>query len=463
MPPGGDDETGRRRSESDIETHDKILAFSELVHSSGSSGGGDCDNSSLVSLDDERLGLLFHDGGDEKPTASVSICTEEEETTDVSPPTQLLEDDDDGRLADFSPRLVRKYARTLLSEDEEFDTDTNENEDGCCHRFLLEKIKDNPVLSIATIFMGMLTAYLWTDERFQFVSIRGGGNNNHRYYNNNTNKFKWKNKNKKQSNTPKSYPEFPAKTLLGISIHHKKQNIQNSIQVEEVEPPYTPSDFLYETKSGDRNRTLTYWEEVVEAIVQTQYLKEEDVSYDGGRKGNGTNNSTTINDTLYELWSNMSTWGPCYPRALPDDDRNQLRYLRERKDSRSITHNWTWIVQANSDQITDEDSIIYPTYRKSYRDPIDETLGGLCRPGFLIIGQGKCGTSSLYHYLTGHPRILPAKEKQIHFFRYHRSKPLAWYYSREYLHSLFVCFLAFHHDVQKLKNTHRSFYRFSYD
>ena len=29
---------------------------------------------------------------------------------------------------------------------------------------------------------------------------------------------------------------------------------------------------------------------------------------------------------------------------------------------------------------------------------------GLCRPGFLIIGAGKCGTSSLYHYLTLHDR-----------------------------------------------------------
>jgi hypothetical protein len=25
--------------------------------------------------------------------------------------------------------------------------------------------------------------------------------------------------------------------------------------------------------------------------------------------------------------------------------------------------------------------------------------------------------SSLYHYLTSHPRVLPAKEKQIHYFK----------------------------------------------
>ena len=101
------------RRQSDIETHEIELADADtFLLNLRENKLEDCDDSSsLVSLDDERLGLLFHDGGDEKPAASVSICTEEEETTDVSPPTQLLEDDDDGRLADFSPRLVRKYAR----------------------------------------------------------------------------------------------------------------------------------------------------------------------------------------------------------------------------------------------------------------------------------------------------------------------------------------------------------------
>ena len=58
-----------------------------------------------------------------------------------------------------------------------------------------------------------------------------------------------------------------------------------------------------------------------------------------------------------------------------------------------------------------------------------KNIGGWCRPGFLIIGAGKCGTSSLYHYLIGHPRILPAFQKQIHYFKYHdRQQPLASYY-----------------------------------
>lgn len=42
--------------------------------------------------------------------------------------------------------------------------------------------------------------------------------------------------------------------------------------------------------------------------------------------------------------------------------------------------------------------------------------GGYCRPSFLIIGVGKCGTSSLYYYLTGHPSVIPASQKQIQWF-----------------------------------------------
>merc|ERR1719203_1628053 len=80
----------------------------------------------------------------------------------------------------------------------------------------------------------------------------------------------------------------------------------------------------------------------------------------------------------------------------------------------------------------DDDTIVYSAYQPHYRrrpgSPSPGRLGGLCRPGFLIIGQGKCGTSSLYHYLAGHPRVLPAKKKQIHYFVYHASRPLEWYY-----------------------------------
>ncbi|KAL3906004.1 MAG: hypothetical protein SGILL_009452, partial [Bacillariaceae sp.] len=95
-----------------------------------------------------------------------------------------------------------------------------------------------------------------------------------------------------------------------------------------------------------------------------------------------------------------------------------------------------------------DDTVDFEYNRRSFEKPITTTTsaaakakqdfklqqqrlqrGGGCRPGFLIIGAGKCGTSSLYHYLIGHPRVLPAFEKQIHYFKYHLTKPLGWYYS----------------------------------
>ena len=83
-----------------------------------------------------------------------------------------------------------------------------------------------------------------------------------------------------------------------------------------------------------------------------------------------------------------STWGPCYPTTMHMD----------------------WYDERNSSDF------------KYLHDPNDAkwhgpgTISGGCRPGFIILGAGKCGTSSLYHYLLGHPRVAPAFAKQIHYF-----------------------------------------------
>ena len=39
-------------------------------------------------------------------------------------------------------------------------------------------------------------------------------------------------------------------------------------------------------------------------------------------------------------------------------------------------------------------------------------------PDFLVIGQMKCGTSSLYYYLTKHPQVLEAVEKEVNYFNF---------------------------------------------
>lgn len=50
-------------------------------------------------------------------------------------------------------------------------------------------------------------------------------------------------------------------------------------------------------------------------------------------------------------------------------------------------------------------------------------------PDFLIIGAMRSGTSSLAHYLTGHPDVFMAKPKELHFFNAagQYDKGLNWY------------------------------------
>ncbi len=56
-------------------------------------------------------------------------------------------------------------------------------------------------------------------------------------------------------------------------------------------------------------------------------------------------------------------------------------------------------------------------------------LGWYSKPDFLIIGAQKGGTTSLYHYLVQHPKIAPARRKEVHFFDLHYMKGLNWYWA----------------------------------
>jgi hypothetical protein len=51
------------------------------------------------------------------------------------------------------------------------------------------------------------------------------------------------------------------------------------------------------------------------------------------------------------------------------------------------------------------------------------------KPDFLIVGASKCGTTSLYNYLISHPRIAPARRKEIHYFDTGFERGSAWYLS----------------------------------
>jgi len=95
-------------------------------------------------------------------------------------------------------------------------------------------------------------------------------------------------------------------------------------------------------------------------------------------------NENTANQTI--------TWGPCYPPKQTVDWDNEIDF------------------HSNMTQY-------HPVKRESNRLQSSNDLSDYCRPGFIIIGAGKCGTSSLYHYIVGHPRVLPASQKQIHYFK----------------------------------------------
>ncbi|CAN5818082.1 hypothetical protein BH23ACT12_BH23ACT12_18360 [soil metagenome] len=51
------------------------------------------------------------------------------------------------------------------------------------------------------------------------------------------------------------------------------------------------------------------------------------------------------------------------------------------------------------------------------------------RPSFLILGGQRCGTTSLYRYLSDHPQVHPALVKEIQYFTLNYGKGPDWYRS----------------------------------
>jgi Sulfotransferase domain len=66
-------------------------------------------------------------------------------------------------------------------------------------------------------------------------------------------------------------------------------------------------------------------------------------------------------------------------------------------------------------------------YTRSLNKHVRRYTGVL--PDFLIIGSQKCGTTSLYNYLTQHPCIYPAFTKEVGYFDRYYSGDLNWYRS----------------------------------
>jgi len=50
-------------------------------------------------------------------------------------------------------------------------------------------------------------------------------------------------------------------------------------------------------------------------------------------------------------------------------------------------------------------------------------------PSFIIIGEARCGTTSLFNYISQNDKVLPPVKKEIHFFDYKFHKKKGWYKS----------------------------------
>jgi len=52
---------------------------------------------------------------------------------------------------------------------------------------------------------------------------------------------------------------------------------------------------------------------------------------------------------------------------------------------------------------------------------------GRALPEFVIIGAAKAGTTSLYGWLSEHPCVAPATQKEVHYFDYNHFRGVDWY------------------------------------
>jgi hypothetical protein len=50
-------------------------------------------------------------------------------------------------------------------------------------------------------------------------------------------------------------------------------------------------------------------------------------------------------------------------------------------------------------------------------------------PDFIILGGQRCGTTSLFEYLSRHPQVRPSFPKEIHYFSNHYHRGMRWYRS----------------------------------
>ena len=66
--------------------------------------------------------------------------------------------------------------------------------------------------------------------------------------------------------------------------------------------------------------------------------------------------------------------------------------------------------------------VAYPQLAQSYPQVINNK-----EPNFIVIGASKCGTTSLYKYLSQHSKVIPPINKEIDFFNFNYKQGKEWY------------------------------------
>ena len=179
--------------------------------------------------------------------------------------------------------------------------------------------------------------------------------------------------------------EFPSNELFGNAFRGDAYMIKS----EDISPPYD----IHVDFRNKLGKVPPYWEEIEHLLKSTSGP------------------------------FNVTSWGPCYH---PVEENGWREKVVLETHNRFNNDNIVYPKAPRGDSVSNPLSSFYSGNNDLQ---LNNKLAGLCRPGFLIVGQAKCGTSSLYHYLIGHPRVLPATQKQINYFKYLAYMPMEWYLS----------------------------------
>ena len=112
--------------------------------------------------------------------------------------------------------------------------------------------------------------------------------------------------------------------------------------------------------------------------------------------------------------------------VLPDREVDALRAVVERRPRAMRARLYLAHVEAGQGRVAAGIALLSEVAR--HRWPQWASRAGMgAPPHFLILGQGKAGTSSLFEYLCAHPQVVAPLTKEIHFWSQDHRYGMDWY------------------------------------